>query len=75
MAAIGATNCTFIECGALKFLISDSPTDTNLPVRTTLCFVHVALCLASYRPSFAVIFKGNAEAQSVSPRSRMRRLL
>jgi hypothetical protein len=74
MAAIGATNCTFIECGALKFLISDSPTDTNLPVRMRTVFLHALLCLA-YGSSLAVIFKGNAEAQSISPGSRMRRFL
>ena len=43
MAAIGATNCTFIESGALKFLISDSPTDSNLPVRFAF-FVRVRSC-------------------------------
>lgn len=47
MAAIGATNCTFIESGALKFLISDSPTDSNLPVRVMFGLITLACALPS----------------------------
>jgi hypothetical protein len=70
MAAIGATNCTFIESGALKFLISDSPTDSNLPVQHCI-FCELKLYLASHILLFVVLLEGDAEAQNFSPCSCM----